>query len=252
MELLDEKIQFGLHLQRIPTSTRIKAAVKIRLNYVDIRQSRLPEKADPDRKREKDSKTLPLIFSSRGRRSRSYRRDPGEMFLRKKNRSSRSPSLSLETVVPLEDQNEERDDPEDRWSRLLPDLLGEIVSRLESSEDQWPLRKNVVSCASVCKKWREITRNIVRPPRESGRITFPSSLKQVFLLDLIWKRFMGLILFSLVLMWVISCSILLGFCSLDREILRFSVSSGETGRTLLFISSLGWLRVSLTFLWFGS
>ncbi|CAA6665631.1 unnamed protein product [Spirodela intermedia] len=67
---------------------------------------------------------------------------------------------------------------EDRWSRLLPDLLGEIVRRLESSEDQWPLRKNVVACACVCKRWREITQGIVRPPRESGMITFPSSLKQ--------------------------------------------------------------------------
>uniref|UniRef100_A0A1D1XMR2 Tubby-like F-box protein n=1 Tax=Anthurium amnicola TaxID=1678845 RepID=A0A1D1XMR2_9ARAE len=67
---------------------------------------------------------------------------------------------------------------EDRWSRLLPDLLGEIIRRVESSEDHWPVRKSVVSCACVCKRWRETTLGIVRPLRESGKITFPSSLKQ--------------------------------------------------------------------------
>ncbi|MQL87634.1 hypothetical protein Taro_020191, partial [Colocasia esculenta] len=67
---------------------------------------------------------------------------------------------------------------EDRWSRMLPDLLGEIIRRIEASEDQWPPRRNVVSCACVCKRWRETMLGIVRPPSESGLITFPSSLKQ--------------------------------------------------------------------------
>ncbi|KAJ8479657.1 hypothetical protein OPV22_023384 [Ensete ventricosum] len=67
---------------------------------------------------------------------------------------------------------------EERWSRMLPELLGEIVRRVESSDGGWPLRKSVVSCACVCRRWREVTTGVVRPPTETGKITFPASLKQ--------------------------------------------------------------------------
>lgn len=67
----------------------------------------------------------------------------------------------------------------DSWSSMLPELLGEIMERVVASEDQWPQRQNVVSCACVCKKWREVTREIVRASSpNSGKITFPSCLKQ--------------------------------------------------------------------------
>ncbi|XP_054812147.1 tubby-like F-box protein 7 [Prosopis cineraria] len=67
----------------------------------------------------------------------------------------------------------------DSWATMLPELLGEILSRVEASEDQWPNRRNVVACACVCKRWRDITKEIVRfPSRNGGRITFPSCLKQ--------------------------------------------------------------------------
>ncbi|KAF7139981.1 hypothetical protein RHSIM_Rhsim06G0208400 [Rhododendron simsii] len=65
------------------------------------------------------------------------------------------------------------------WSTMLPELLGEIIQRVEASEDRWPVRQNVVACACVCKRWREMTREIVRGLPQSGKITFPSSLKQV-------------------------------------------------------------------------
>lgn len=65
------------------------------------------------------------------------------------------------------------------WSTMLPELLGEIIQRVEASEDRWPIRQNVVACACVCKRWREMTREIVRGLPQSGKITFPSSLKQV-------------------------------------------------------------------------
>ncbi|XWS10119.1 hypothetical protein CRYUN_Cryun39dG0048000 [Craigia yunnanensis] len=65
------------------------------------------------------------------------------------------------------------------WSTMLPELLGEIMERVEASEDRWPQRQNVVACACVCKKWREATREIVRASSpSSGKITFPSCLKQ--------------------------------------------------------------------------
>ncbi|KAA8526753.1 hypothetical protein F0562_009018 [Nyssa sinensis] len=64
------------------------------------------------------------------------------------------------------------------WSTMLPELLGEIIKRVEASEDRWPIRRNVVSCACVCKRWRDVTREIVRSPLHSGKITFPNCLKQ--------------------------------------------------------------------------
>lgn len=70
------------------------------------------------------------------------------------------------------------------WSTMLPELLGEIIRRVEASEDQWPRRQNVVACACVCKRWRDITRQIVQSPSQTGKITFPSCLKQVLVVEL--------------------------------------------------------------------
>ncbi|OVA13613.1 Tubby [Macleaya cordata] len=61
---------------------------------------------------------------------------------------------------------------------MLPEILGDIIQRVELTEDRWPIRKNVVSCACVCKRWRDVTQGIVKSPLQSGKITFPSSLKQ--------------------------------------------------------------------------
>ncbi|KAI9186460.1 hypothetical protein LWI28_017455 [Acer negundo] len=66
------------------------------------------------------------------------------------------------------------------WAGMFPELLGEIIRRVETSEDRWPQRQNVVACACVCKKWRDITKEIVKSPPApvGGKITFPSCLKQ--------------------------------------------------------------------------
>lgn len=69
------------------------------------------------------------------------------------------------------------------WSNLLPELLREIMERVEGANDQWPQRQNVVACACVCKKWREAIKEIVRASQTGGSITFPSCLKQVIYLD---------------------------------------------------------------------
>ncbi|CAA6671479.1 unnamed protein product [Spirodela intermedia] len=71
---------------------------------------------------------------------------------------------------------------------MPPDLLSDILGRVELSEDRWPVRKNVVACACVCKRWREITMGIVSSPPESGKITFPYSLKQRSPLQCFIKR----------------------------------------------------------------
>ena len=71
------------------------------------------------------------------------------------------------------------------WSAMLPELLSEIIRRVEDTEDHWPLRRDVVACACVSKKWREITQETVRSPRNSGKITFPSCLKLVCLINFV-------------------------------------------------------------------
>ncbi|EPS61288.1 hypothetical protein M569_13507 [Genlisea aurea] len=64
------------------------------------------------------------------------------------------------------------------WANLPPELLLDIISRVEAAEIQWPARRSVVSCASVCKTWREITKEVNRSPEQCGSFTFPISLKQ--------------------------------------------------------------------------
>lgn len=73
------------------------------------------------------------------------------------------------------------------WAGLLPELLGEIIQRVEASEDKWPQRQNVVACGCVCKRWRDATAEAVENAslRQPGKITFPSSLKKVHFCNLI-------------------------------------------------------------------
>lgn len=67
------------------------------------------------------------------------------------------------------------------WAGMLPELLAEIMQRVEASEDKWPQRQNVVACGCVCKQWREATKEAVEKAsvNQPGKITFPSSLKKV-------------------------------------------------------------------------
>ncbi|KAI4301343.1 hypothetical protein L6164_034631 [Bauhinia variegata] len=64
------------------------------------------------------------------------------------------------------------------WANMPPELLRDVLLRIETSEDAWPARKYVVACASVCRSWREIVKEIVKSPEVSGKLTFPISLKQ--------------------------------------------------------------------------
>lgn len=66
------------------------------------------------------------------------------------------------------------------WANMPQELLREVLLRIEASEDTWPPRKNVVACAGVCRNWRVITKEIVKKPELSAKITFPISVKQVF------------------------------------------------------------------------
>ncbi|TQD97603.1 hypothetical protein C1H46_016777 [Malus baccata] len=65
-----------------------------------------------------------------------------------------------------------------RWASLPPELLYDVIRRLEESESTWPSRKHVVACASVCRSWRIMCKEIVKKPEICGKLTFPVSLKQ--------------------------------------------------------------------------
>lgn len=65
------------------------------------------------------------------------------------------------------------------WANLPPELLRDVIKRLEESESVWPSRKHVVACASVCRSWRIMCKEIVPSPEFYGKLTFLVSLKQV-------------------------------------------------------------------------
>uniref|UniRef100_A0A2P2KW58 Uncharacterized protein MANES_01G214100 n=1 Tax=Rhizophora mucronata TaxID=61149 RepID=A0A2P2KW58_RHIMU len=64
------------------------------------------------------------------------------------------------------------------WANMPPELLRDVLMRIEVSESTWPSRKNVVACAGVCRNWREIMKEIVKTPEVLGKLTFPISVKQ--------------------------------------------------------------------------
>ncbi|CAI9784264.1 unnamed protein product [Fraxinus pennsylvanica] len=66
------------------------------------------------------------------------------------------------------------------WANMLPEILEEIIQRVEESEDKWPQRQHVVACGCVCKRWRDVTKEVVEKAsvHQDGNITFPPSLKK--------------------------------------------------------------------------
>ncbi|KAL1543720.1 Tubby-like F-box protein 8 [Salvia divinorum] len=64
------------------------------------------------------------------------------------------------------------------WAGLPPELLRDVIKRLEESESTWPARKHMVACGAVCQSWREMCKEIVQCPEFCGKLTFPISLKQ--------------------------------------------------------------------------
>lgn len=69
------------------------------------------------------------------------------------------------------------------WENLPSELLREVFLKVEESGSKWPARKHVVACAGVCKSWREVMKEVVETPEVCGNITFPISVKQVFVLN---------------------------------------------------------------------
>ncbi|MCO5587286.1 hypothetical protein L7F22_041233 [Adiantum nelumboides] len=72
------------------------------------------------------------------------------------------------------------------WANMPPELLRDVLQRVEASESSWPARKHFVACACVCRNWREVAKEFVKVLEHSARITFPISLKQVQVFSLLW------------------------------------------------------------------
>uniref|UniRef100_A0A7N0R8Z0 Tubby C-terminal domain-containing protein n=1 Tax=Kalanchoe fedtschenkoi TaxID=63787 RepID=A0A7N0R8Z0_KALFE len=68
-----------------------------------------------------------------------------------------------------------------RWANNLPpELLLDVMKRLEESESTWPARKYVVACTAFCRSRRIVMcKEIVRSPEFCGKLTFPVSLKHL-------------------------------------------------------------------------
>ncbi|CAD5172586.1 unnamed protein product [Musa acuminata subsp. malaccensis] len=75
-------------------------------------------------------------------------------------------------------QELEEQQQQGRWANLPPELLLDVIQRVEASEVAWPERRHVLACAAVCRSWRNITKEVVRSPEQCGQITFPFPLKQ--------------------------------------------------------------------------
>ncbi|XP_039129365.1 tubby-like F-box protein 3 isoform X1 [Dioscorea cayenensis subsp. rotundata] len=64
------------------------------------------------------------------------------------------------------------------WASMPPELLRDVLMRIEAEASSWPARQFVVACAGVCKSWRGVVKEIVMTPEVSGRLTLPISVKQ--------------------------------------------------------------------------
>lgn len=128
-------------------------------------------------------------------------------------------------IAPVEAPLEQTE--QGKWADMPPELLFDIIRRVEESETSWPARNAVVSCASVCKSWRDVTKEIVKTPEECGRLTFPISLKQV----MVYIAFVALVVPQLVLVVLI---FFVSASSLVLVMLQSSALSEEIGNLPLF------------------
>lgn len=89
------------------------------------------------------------------------------------------------------------------WANMPPELLRDVLMRIEESDCDWPSRQNVVACAGVCRSWREIMKEVVKTLEVSEKVTFPISVKQVCVLGLCVFSFMWCDLLMLCLSFVL-------------------------------------------------
>nr|CAB3455254.1 unnamed protein product [Digitaria exilis] len=67
---------------------------------------------------------------------------------------------------------------ESSWANVPPELMREVLKKVEVGEARWPGRAAVVASAGVCRGWRRAVKEMVLVPEASGKLTFPISVKQ--------------------------------------------------------------------------
>ncbi|CAM8934663.1 unnamed protein product [Rhodiola kirilowii] len=105
-------------------------------------------------------------------------RDIKDRFKDKPRQDSRHGGRRVRSHVVPDEASSAESVQQGSWENIPLELLWDIIQRVEESETLWRARQAVVYCASVCKSWRDVTKEIVKTPVECGRITFPISLKQ--------------------------------------------------------------------------
>lgn len=111
--------------------------------------------------------------------SNMYRRGGEAKHVHRHGKSHIAPECSLPPPPSSSSSSSSSSSWQSRWANLPPELLLDIIQRLEASETSWPARRALVACASVCRLWREITKDVIKTPEQCGLLTFPISLKQV-------------------------------------------------------------------------
>ncbi|KAL9690137.1 hypothetical protein QQ045_010532 [Rhodiola kirilowii] len=82
---------------------------------------------------------------------------------------------------PVDELQEQIKQPElllqnSRWATLPPEILLNVIKRLDESDDStWPAKKHVEACAAVCKSWRMMMSK--GRPEFCGKTTFLVSLR---------------------------------------------------------------------------
>ncbi|KAL8141191.1 hypothetical protein V2J09_007212 [Rumex salicifolius] len=109
-----------------------------------------------------------IVEEIKGIRQRSYRKLMNKSFI--------APELGCLSSSSFEDGDGDGD--ESAWTHLPPELLLDIIKRVEATQTSWPGRRDVVACAAVCRSWRDLVGEVVKTPQECGLLTFPISLKQ--------------------------------------------------------------------------
>ncbi|XVE94689.1 hypothetical protein REPUB_Repub02eG0030700 [Reevesia pubescens] len=90
-----------------------------------------------------------------GEKKHKLRRGRAHIALESSSSSSSTSSSSSSTLI-----------EQGQWEKLPPELLLDIIQRVETRETCWPGRRDVVACASVCRSWRQITKEIVKTPEQ--------------------------------------------------------------------------------------
>ncbi|CAN8320866.1 unnamed protein product [Cochlearia groenlandica] len=116
-----------------------------------------------------------IVLELRGKRNNSN----NKAIIGRRGRSHIAPEVSSSSSSSSSSESLSNECLKDSiWMDLPPELLLDIINRIESEQSLWPSRRDVVACSSVCKSWRDMTKEVVKAPQVSGLLTFPASLKQ--------------------------------------------------------------------------